>query len=178
MNECFAYPCPSNHACVNPYAGHYCECSDDLEYNVKGGECEDIDKCVKNIHNCDGTREICVNVVTSFECRCADGWVDNGLGTCINFNKCITGIHSCDDNAACKDTIVSYLCTCIEGYSGNGSVCTDNNECTDDLNFDCAPHSQCVNTPGSYTSARDVGYRSSDNDSPSDDSWRCVENNE
>ena len=87
-------------------------------------------------HSCKKTEQ-CIDTLGSYHCRCAAGYIDNGLNTCVDDNECYSGAHLCDKNATCFNTEGSHECTCLDGYAMNDGVCLDEDECQTG-NHNCA----------------------------------------
>ncbi|XP_055796108.1 adhesion G protein-coupled receptor E2-like isoform X2 [Salvelinus fontinalis] len=85
----------------------------------------------------------------------------------LDINECLENKDTCGPNAECHNVLGSYSCICNEGFvsstgverliSGQGVTCEDRNECVDDITI-CGKHTQCVNTPGSYSCVCNPGF--------------------
>ncbi|GFR68612.1 fibrillin-1 [Elysia marginata] len=53
-----------------------CVCKEGYVSDCK--DCLDVDECSEGIHNCDLSREKCVNAAGSYKCDCLDGFVKKG----------------------------------------------------------------------------------------------------
>ncbi len=126
---------PDNSACQN---GQFC---DGMEVCDPLLGCQDgPDPCPIK---CDEVGDRCVECLTDMQCD--DGLFCNGLETCDEVaGVCVPGSNPCPpDNVACTIDGCSEatdMCT----HKPDGSVCNDNNECTDDV---CDPVLGCQNTP-------------------------------
>ena len=80
--HCGNYPGFYNCACQGDYVGDgkFCDCPSGYQDKDLDFECEDIDECAKDLHNCH-EKASCNNTEGSFECECVDGYVGNGTDT-------------------------------------------------------------------------------------------------
>jgi Calcium-binding EGF domain len=134
-------------------------CLDDYDTNNIGGSCVCLGD--KNPKSRCGSNTVCNNDT----CKCATGFVGNGLATslvgCQDVNECASAaLHKCGGNATCVNTPGAYTCACKNGYSGDPfTACTDINECTRNSTI-CGPDGTCSNTIGSYScSCSGPGYQ-------------------
>ncbi|XP_071241199.1 adhesion G protein-coupled receptor E1-like isoform X1 [Salvelinus alpinus] len=84
-----------------------------------------------------------------------------------DINECLENKDTCCPNAECHNVLGSYSCICNEGFVsstgaesftfGQRATCEDRNECVDDSTI-CGKHTQCVNTPGSYSCVCNPGF--------------------
>ena len=101
--------------------------------------------------------------------------------TVENVDKCATGVHQCDQHADCEPIPEGrYRCWCHDGYNNTNYQyprcidrsncsplyyeddtlfnCTDMDECRNpDLN-QCSEYASCLQTPGSYSCACNIGF--------------------
>ncbi|MEM7494776.1 MAG: hypothetical protein AAF471_01255 [Myxococcota bacterium] len=126
---------------------------------------QDIDECAAGTHTCNITTEICMNLLGSYTCVCAEGYQRDGNNVCVDVDECTVGTHTCDAvTETCMNTAGSYTCVCAEGYQRDGNnVCVDVDECTVGTHTCDAVTETCMNTAGSYTCACAEGYQ---HDSP------------
>ncbi|KAK6010733.1 calcium binding EGF domain protein, partial [Ostertagia ostertagi] len=62
--------------------GSVCECEPNYRFNNVTQQCEDIDECAENRHNCDPASSTCVNTDGGFKCECYEGYEGTG-GVCV-----------------------------------------------------------------------------------------------
>lgn len=67
------------------------------------------------------------------------------------------GCEVCDGNAACVAPGTEQPCQCRPGYQGDGFVCTDTDECAQDIDG-CAIDATCTNLDGGYVCTCNAGY--------------------
>ncbi|KIH68047.1 calcium binding EGF domain protein [Ancylostoma duodenale] len=99
-----------------------CECEPNYRYNEVTKQCEDIDECAENRHNCDPASSTCVNEDGGFRCECSEGYEGTG-GVCVDVNECERGIAGCHSMAMCINQPGSCGCKCIHGFTGDGTQC-------------------------------------------------------
>ena len=58
--------------------GPMCACPNGMYWDTAVFKCHDVDEC--ELH--DRCQQQCVNLIGGFECKCADGYIKEGLGTC------------------------------------------------------------------------------------------------
>ncbi|KAM9473468.1 adhesion G protein-coupled receptor E2-like isoform 5-T5 [Salvelinus alpinus] len=123
-----------------------------------------------------GENAACINTEGSFYCQCALGFRSSSQRMnftaaspekCIDINECLENKDTCCPNAECHNVLGSYSCICNEGFVsstgaesftfGQRATCEDRNECVDDSTI-CGKHTQCVNTPGSYSCVCNPGF--------------------
>eukprot|EP00794_Sanderia_malayensis_P020175 gene20175-22150_t len=159
-NQCLipicGIPCMNGGKCVAP---DQCDCPKGFQ----GPYCnEDVNECRdRTLNKC---QHYCVNTQGSFHCRCRDGFLTDKEDPtlCQDINECeVKDICQCPKgdrncNATCVNTPGSYQCSCSKGYTLRGfdGVCTDRNECIDDV----CEH-RCTNTPGSYECSCFLGFQ-------------------
>lgn len=108
INECVEYPELCQQKCTNFHGGFRCSCH--AGYQVKRNEdteCEDIDECLTNRHNC-GSSDICENTDGSFQCIKA---LTCGRGYRINENK-----TECHGEIFSYFNLRSFLCIFLDRY--------------------------------------------------------------
>jgi len=146
--------------------------------NTDGTDCGDVDECFRCTDNCHDEAN-CINVVGSFICECATGYVGNGTN-CIDV--CTSGDSDCHPNATCVMNADdgTHFCTCNTGFFGNGfrndlapmnesQGCWDALECTGytdaiDKNYrhllshNCDINATCSETLGSFVCECNPGW--------------------
>jgi len=131
------------------------KCSDG--YELKDGQCVDIDECSTGNNNCD-SNAACTDTPGSFTCECTTGYEGDGK-ICTDTNACKD--NPCYAGVECTDQpapSTGFTCgSCPSGYEGDGITCTDINECTDGSN-NCDTNAACGNTDGSFTCTCNTGY--------------------
>lgn len=168
MDECSNgdHDCDPDHGiCTNTPGTYVCSCANG--YEGDGKTCSKIpepnpddyedtpcspDPC-KN-----GDCVIDPSKPKGYQCVCWDGYFHpSGVGgICQNRDECSINTHDCDRHAQCIDTPGSFDCVCNKGYVGNGKVCTDIDECRNDVvgtpttTNPCEGDLICVNRPGTY----------------------------
>ena len=107
--------------------------------SLNGTDCGDVDECFRCVDDCHA-EAICTNIVGSFTCTCAEGYVGNGT-ECTDV--CTAGVNECHDNSTCimNADEGTYECACNTGFFGTGfrnasapirqgAGCWDLRECT------------------------------------------------
>jgi len=115
---------------------------------------QDINECDPILGDNDCHRfATCKNVVGSFTCACNEGYTGNGYSSCLDVSDC----YSQCINGFCSDLGTdAFRCTCDDGYMD--MKCDRNiNECAT-YTHQCARHSLCTDTDGSYTCACNGGW--------------------
>ncbi|XP_065188495.1 fibrillin-2-like [Sycon ciliatum] len=135
MNECIRgqHDCFSleHTECVDTAGSYECLCSTGyiLDDNQ---QCQDVEECADNMHDCDGNAT-CRNSVGTFHCLCNTGFTGTGhTDGCENVNECVHGLTAntrtmnpdatvaripCTaSNMQCADTVASYRCDCLPDY--------------------------------------------------------------
>ena len=135
-------------------------CGTGYSVNAFTQECEDIDECFLNIHDC-AKGFTCTNVPGSYKCiqkRCEQGFVFNynqgdceqiickqgfemgAEGACVDVNECERSASICRQNEKCHNTVGSYKCAleiCEPGYE----IDSDRSRCVGKLkNPACYPN--------------------------------------
>ncbi|XP_078700993.1 uncharacterized protein LOC144927453 [Branchiostoma floridae x Branchiostoma belcheri] len=116
----------------------------------------DMDECRRNLHNCDLTREICINTKHRFDCACRSGYREDEIGQCEDIDECAAvdsrgnPSHGCSglENFQCVNVPGSFNCSCAQGFIEIGDACVDIDECELDP---CHAIATCTNTAGSYS---------------------------
>ncbi|MFC1655056.1 EGF domain-containing protein [Myxococcota bacterium] len=89
-------------------------------------------------------------------------WVSDGTANRIyrvlKVEPCsdLLDCSDCHPDASCIDTGI-ITCECNSGYSGDGFVCTDIDECADEVD-DCASNAACANVAGSFNCECNSGF--------------------
>ena len=128
------------------------------------GNCQDIDECSRNTHNCNQNAE-CSNTNGSFTCACDSGYRGDGF-SCTEINECDDGSHNCNQAAECSNTPGSFTCACLAGYRGDGVNCEEIDECAEGTHA-CDINAACDNTPGTYDCSCNIGWKG--------DGFACVD---
>ncbi|XGW14216.1 hypothetical protein V3C99_000497 [Haemonchus contortus] len=102
--------------------GSICECEPNYRYNNVSHQCEDIDECAENRHNCDPASSTCVNEDGGFRCECYEGYEGTG-GVCVDIDECERGVAGCHSMAMCINQPGSCGCKCVHGFTGDGTQC-------------------------------------------------------
>ncbi|KAK5982346.1 hypothetical protein GCK32_013870, partial [Trichostrongylus colubriformis] len=114
--------------------GSICECEPNYRFNNVTQQCEDIDECAENRHNCDPASSQCINEDGGFKCECYEGYEGTG-GVCVDIDECERGVAGCHSMAMCINQPGSCGCKCVNGFTGDGTQCNamkreTNNTCT------------------------------------------------
>ncbi|XP_037577535.1 fibulin-1-like isoform X1 [Dermacentor silvarum] len=207
IDECLqgSHTCGSVALCVNTEGGFQCklrgathatgrvaQCPRGFRYSRHTRQCQDVDECRENTHNCRFSTQSCVNTEGGFTCRdrnpCPAGYrMDRNTRSCIDTDECAEDRYVCPQRETqCVNTPGSYRCvkksrhhSCQEGFRYDPRVkgCQDVNECTEGLS-NCAEGEACVNGVGSFScvpvsnSGCTPGYRRNT------DTGRCEDINE
>lgn len=103
----------------------------------------DIDECSKNEtvyaymnknltkiykwSGCNETTSVCVNTIGSYECKCLNGFIENGDLDCIDIDECVENRSfnktNCKINSECVNYPGSYNCVCKNGFIENNGDC-------------------------------------------------------
>lgn len=101
----------------------------------------------------------CVATLTSYECRCSEGFTGSGTKACTDIDECATNLSGCEQQ--CVNSVGSYRCTCGAGYmlAANGKSCAlappVGNAC--DNVTACAP-GDCVPQGATYACSCPEGF--------------------
>ncbi|KAK6053704.1 calcium binding EGF domain protein [Cooperia oncophora] len=130
----------SHSACLsvrlfNGSLGSVCECEPNYRFNNVTQQCEDIDECAENRHNCDPASSTCVNEDGGFRCECYEGYEGTG-GVCVDIDECERGVAGCHSMAMCINQPGSCGCKCVHGFTGDGTQC---NAMKREANTTCTP---------------------------------------
>ncbi|XP_077996694.1 uncharacterized protein LOC144450002, partial [Glandiceps talaboti] len=160
LDECADGSHLCEHDCQDQTPGYTCSCRLGFDLHTNGRNCSDKDECQQN--PCDSIAE-CFNTIGSYECKCKDGYLGDGID-CEDINECTTTDnrfdHRCASNANCINTEGSYYCECFDGFELDASdTCIDKNEC---LTNPCGSTADCHNSEGSYFCLCKEGYISND----------------
>ncbi|PIO76199.1 calcium binding EGF domain protein [Teladorsagia circumcincta] len=118
--------------------GSVCECEPNYRFNNVTHQCEDIDECAENRHNCDPASSTCVNTDGGFTCECYEGYEGTG-GVCVDIDECERGVAGCHSMAMCINQPGSCGCKCVHGFTGDGTQC---NAMKRESNTTCTPEWQ------------------------------------
>ncbi|KAH6928517.1 hypothetical protein HPB50_016854 [Hyalomma asiaticum] len=157
-----------------------CECHEGFRLRDDLLSCADIDECSEGSHDCDESREQCMNIPGSFKCihkadnvalpdggdvpQCDAGFKYNtAIKDCIgelghNVDECSEGIDDCDlDTQSCLNTHGGYQCLskeskeCPGGYTWKDEACVDVDECAEGSSAcEAELKEECKNTVGGY----------------------------
>ncbi|CAB3255053.1 unnamed protein product [Arctia plantaginis] len=194
INECLLPnpPCPI-YICENTVGGYLCggvsrdpelvslrpidedRCPPGFRVGVNE-ECEDIDECTTQKHDCNLLSQFCINKHGSFHCQdkaskhCPPGFKINTItNKCEDINECEDNGDVCQMDEICINQLGQYYCkskleekksySCPEGMrKKEGSpYCEDIDECAEGLHI-CDINQSCLNTNGSYDCHCKRGY--------------------
>ncbi|XP_077993148.1 uncharacterized protein LOC144447116 [Glandiceps talaboti] len=176
INECDEEkPCDTRADCTDTIGSYTCKCHDGYEGTGLKGECQDIDECVRNLHDCLDILGMCENTLGSYRCTCIVGYEGDGKTTCDDVDECNetnSYPNDCHRDAKCKNTIGSYQCQCKDGFVGNGVDCVDTDECATGVHT-CDENAACINTPGSYSCVCNTGYEGDGHEGDCEDIDEC-----
>ncbi|KAH7644719.1 hypothetical protein HUG17_0257 [Dermatophagoides farinae] len=156
------------------------------------GMCEDIDECRIGQHNCDLSRNICVNFPGSYKCRpnnkqmtniiaeFNDDDINNGTDSDINFyewNPYNNDTNLMKQNERKKHdnhSMANIPVVCQEGFSRNPffNICEDIDECRRTLS-PCPSNSFCHNKFGSFNCLCKTGFIKNRQTNECDDIDEC-----
>uniref|UniRef100_A0A670J835 Fibulin 2 n=1 Tax=Podarcis muralis TaxID=64176 RepID=A0A670J835_PODMU len=172
INECItdAHTCKRGEHCVNTIGSFTClqQLNCESGYELKDGECVDIDECERGTHSCK-INFVCQNTKGSFYCeskqRCMDGFLQDPESNCVDINECTSLTEPCKAGFNCINTVGSYTCQrnlliCSRGYhsSEDGARCVDVDECQTGVHR-CGEGQICHNLPGAYRCDCKTGYQ-------------------
>ncbi|KAJ8302142.1 hypothetical protein KUTeg_021129 [Tegillarca granosa] len=175
INECEdTNKCSFTQECINTYGSYRCEnimdCQTGFEMNPNTFQCEDVDECARNSHECINNQQ-CINRPGSYICACPEGYRNDGSGTCRDINECAPGGNACPSNAQCINTQGSFRCQCDPGLRQDGRRCLDIDECQEPNRC----QHNCVNLIGSYQCTCRFGYRLASDGRTCQDINECAE---
>nr|XP_049705721.1 fibulin-2 [Helicoverpa armigera] len=194
INECLLPnpPCPS-FVCENTIGGYSCggvtgnpinlstsprthvedRCPPGFKVGLHG-ECEDVDECAVNKHDCNPLSQFCINTHSSFYCQdkvskhCPPGFkIDSNTNKCEDIDECEEGAN-CGPDRYCVNQLGQYDCKakvevgkeiCPDGMrKKSGSLyCDDIDECVEGTHL-CDQYQNCLNTNGSYECHCKLGF--------------------
>ncbi|XP_077540559.1 uncharacterized protein LOC144152891 isoform X3 [Haemaphysalis longicornis] len=164
---------PCEQICRIVSSSPVCDCHEGYSLKDDKTSCEDVDECSERTHDCDDSREDCMNIPGSFKCipktdnsalpdaddipPCEAGFKYNtAIKDCIDVDECSEGIADCDSEyQSCLNTYGAYQCVskasqeCPGGYVWKHDTCVDIDECLVGTHT-CESASHCVNTEGSF----------------------------
>ncbi|XP_058241182.1 mucin-like protein [Hemibagrus wyckioides] len=151
VNECAAEgACHQYALCQNIPGDFSCQCQKGFEGN--GFTCLDLDECELSNTTCPAT-SVCINSPGTYVCSCLNG-------TVVYNNTCappsIWCSPPCHPFGLCHPSPLGFQCVCDVGFKGNGFICTDIDEC--EQNVCLRNETECVNSPGSYSCICKMGY--------------------
>jgi hypothetical protein len=126
---------------------------DDVNGDVSS--CRDRDECQMNNGGCDPEHGVCTNTPGGRECRCKQGYHDDGE-RCLQQIPCSSDAF-CGQHARCSAIDGARVCVCGAGYAGDGTNCTDIDECAT-RQAECGEHARCVNNDGGFDCQCESGY--------------------
>ncbi|XP_077540561.1 uncharacterized protein LOC144152891 isoform X5 [Haemaphysalis longicornis] len=171
---------PCEQICRIVSSSPVCDCHEGYSLKDDKTSCEDVDECSERTHDCDDSREDCMNIPGSFKCipktdnsalpdaddipPCEAGFKYNtAIKDCIDVDECSEGIADCDSEyQSCLNTYGAYQCVskasqeCPGGYVWKHDTCVDVDECAEALSG-CADNEHCVNSVGSFTCVPNKG---------------------
>ncbi|XP_068443230.1 fibulin-1-like [Clinocottus analis] len=161
-----AKPTEGYDPCIDSFCSQLCDndmCSCYSGYQLKkdGVNCEDVNECLTDSHNCVLGR-VCINTEGSFRCRrktsCGIGYELKDDNTCQDIDECALERHNCEAAFLCTNTEGSFSCApkmeCSVGFTWDAvGSCIDVNECAADTS-PCPLGQTCSNTLGSYICRR------------------------
>ncbi|XP_044026284.1 thrombomodulin-like [Siniperca chuatsi] len=108
--NCATDPCADcPHECQQEGDTYVCKCSTGYRLAPDGKRCVDVNEC-KEENPCTGEGEECENTKGGFECRCKDGFIEEG-GVCVDITIC----DNCE-HLLCEKPKGVYECTCRTGF--------------------------------------------------------------
>ncbi|KAH9509894.1 hypothetical protein Btru_045538 [Bulinus truncatus] len=129
--------------------------------NFEGSSCEKlIDHCL--LYSACGPNSECINTMTSYECKCHEGYKNNPYNP--NICEACTGLTfgtECNSTCSCHAENTQFCdnvsgnCTCKSGFQ-SASCDVDINECEETVS-PCSENLHCYNTYGSYLCAENFG---------------------
>ncbi|KAK2858865.1 hypothetical protein Q5P01_003485 [Channa striata] len=140
-----------------------CACHDGYILQKDGVNCEDVNECLTDGHNCI-FGQVCINTEGSFRCQretsCGTGYELKDNNNCQDIDECVLGLHNCGPDFLCNNTEGSFRChpkeRCTTGFFQDAvGSCIDINECMAFIS-PCLPGQTCINTMGSYTCRRNT----------------------
>uniref|UniRef100_A0A8D3D335 Fibulin-1 n=1 Tax=Scophthalmus maximus TaxID=52904 RepID=A0A8D3D335_SCOMX len=144
-------------------ANDTCACHDGYQLQSDKVNCEDINECLTDSHNCI-SGQTCINTEGSFRCQretsCGTGYELTDSNGCRDIDECALGSHNCGPDFTCNNTAGSFRCRprerCDAGFIQDAvGNCNDINECVAHTG-PCHPGHTCINTMGSYTCRRNT----------------------
>ncbi|XP_063713010.1 uncharacterized protein LOC134841143 isoform X2 [Symsagittifera roscoffensis] len=186
INECSVGSdnCHDNATCIDAVPMFTCDCN--TGFKGSGTECENVDECEENLHDCNLTRSVCKDIEGSWECDCTAGYVRDFGTQCKDDNECspdvvadnCPGVMATPANSTCTNTDGSFLCECKGGYSASVNqegvtICSNINECNDESLNNCDDNTECTDTIGAYLCTCVTGYKKTESWKIALDSWSC-----
>ncbi|XP_074650501.1 cartilage oligomeric matrix protein-like [Tubulanus polymorphus] len=170
---CRDKPCFGGVLCIDNEGRVRCgPCPDGYIGNGFAGQCTKATSTDCNGHTCFPGVQCISEDSRGIKCgACPRGFTGNGVN-CTDINECSVS-RPCDLLTKCVNTVPGFHCTaCPVGFTSaeikgigikyaeeNVQICKDINECEDGENGGCKPHSQCLNTPGSFSCGKcQFGY--------------------
>ncbi|TSK42144.1 Fibrillin-1 [Bagarius yarrelli] len=151
VNECAEEGACDSHALCHNIPGDFsCQCHKGFKGN--GFTCSDVDECGLSDTTCPAT-SMCINAPGAYVCSCMNGSV-------VYNNTCAPPKAWCNPPChpfgLCHPSPLGYQCVCDIGFKGNGLICSDIDECKE--NMCLRNETTCVNSPGSFSCICKQGY--------------------
>ncbi|XP_067277091.1 uncharacterized protein si:ch73-105b23.6 [Pseudorasbora parva] len=151
INECaIEKKCHVRADCYNFPGEYLCKCHQG--FTGDGLTCTDVDECRLSNYTCPDI-SVCVNSPGAYVCSCLNGTVAYNNTCALPSRECDPACHP---NGLCHLSSSGYQCVCDLGFEGDGLICSDINECEENV---CPKkETQCVNKLGSFDCICKVGY--------------------
>ncbi|VDL66708.1 unnamed protein product [Nippostrongylus brasiliensis] len=115
--------CGKNHMCmVDPTGKKDCDMCK-MGFEMKDGECVDINECGQSHLNMCDRNAICNNLMGTYACQCKKGFRGDGY-MCEDEDEC--AMLPCHPQAECRNTPGSFECKCPEGFVEVSRKLTEN----------------------------------------------------
>ncbi|XP_015912023.1 fibrillin-1 isoform X2 [Parasteatoda tepidariorum] len=159
--------------CQNSYGGYQCvekprknrNCPAGFKWDENKDNCEDVDECREDLHNCNQADDVCRNTMGGYECdpKCPlTMGFDPLQNKCVELDMCSSNLHNCKSDEICVPVSDSFRCVpksvtdnCEPGFkpivqTDGSKKCEDVNECEEFPGI-CEDESKvCRNDVGSY----------------------------
>ncbi|XP_013200140.1 fibrillin-1 [Amyelois transitella] len=139
-------------------------------------ECEDVDECAVQKHDCNTISQFCINTRGSFYCQdkaskhCPPGFkIDTRTNKCEDIDECEDSTDICRPDQVCVNQLGQYDCKsrfdemkngkCPDGMrkKPGSTICEDIDECVEGTHL-CDLHQICLNTNGSHECHCKLGF--------------------
>ncbi|XP_063118452.1 latent-transforming growth factor beta-binding protein 2 isoform X4 [Rattus norvegicus] len=172
MNECLTPGICAHGRCINMEGSFRCSCEPGYELTPDKKGCRDVDECASRASCPTG---LCLNTEGSFTCSaCQSGyWVNEDGTACEDLDEC--AFPGVCPTGVCTNTVGSFSCKdCDRGFrpSPLGNSCEDVDECVGEEH--CAPHGECLNSPGSFFCLCAPGFASAEGGTRCQDVDECA----